>query len=55
MKLISKMSKKIAVLLLAMMMATPQFVMAQETNNTVEAKQEIRLQDDFYEAINKEW
>ncbi|MBP3888026.1 MAG: M13 family metallopeptidase [Cellulosilyticum sp.] len=56
MKLVKKMSKQLAALLMAMMLGlTPQLTMAEETANVKQEKQEIRLEDDFYEYINKEW
>lgn len=64
MKLARKLSRRLAALFLAMMMtATPQMALAAEAQNTTETTttaeakdtKEIRLQDDFYAAINKEW
>ena len=56
MKLVKQISRKIAVLLLAGMMTTPQMVMAKEVSSTEQVvKQEVHLKDDFYEAINKDW
>ncbi len=56
MKSVKKISKKIAVILLALMMTTPLMVMAKEVRSTEQAvKQEVHLKNDFYEAINKDW
>ena len=56
MKLVRKINKQLAALMLALMMTvTPQLTMAEETKTVSQGQQEIRLQDDFYEAINKEW
>ena len=56
MKLIRKINKQLAALVLALVLtATPQLSMAAQLQNTTASKQEIRLQDDFYEAVNKDW
>lgn len=59
MKLVKKMSRQLAALLLAMMLATPLMAeenkVVQQVETTQEQVKEVRLQDDFYAAVNKEW
>lgn len=62
MKLIKKVSKKIMILLMAVMMGVaPEVTIAGEQANKLEVlnakvnESEVRLQDDFYSYINKEW
>ena len=56
MKLIKRVSKKLSVLALALMMTfSSTTLLAQDTTKQVTKQQEVRLQDDFYAAVNKEW
>lgn len=56
MKLGKKISKQLAALLMALMLGlTPQISMAQENASISQEKQEVRLEDDFYAYVNKEW
>ncbi len=55
MKILKKLQKKASFVLLALMMTFSSVpVMAAETNTAI-AKEEVRLQDDFYQAVNKDW
>ena len=63
MKLAKKMNQQLTALILALMLAAVPTMAAEDNkvaqNQTqamqTESKKEVRLQDDFYEAINKEW
>ncbi len=57
MKLVKKVSKELAVLVMALMMAvTPNLTMAANKGNVTYVKtQQIAKQDDFYAAINADW
>ena len=56
MKLVKRANKRLMALAIAVMMATvPQISMAQEVVAAVKQNNEVRLQDDFYAAINNEW
>ena len=56
MKLVKRANKRLMALAIAIMMATvPQVSMAQEVVAVTKENQAVRLQDDFYAAVNNEW
>lgn len=56
MKLMKKRSKQLAALLMAMVLGlTPVLTMAEDIQEVTQEKKAVRLEDDFYAYVNKDW